>query len=217
MILNIAPLSATELQLLLSAMKLANLDEKVSQAEAIAIEQRMRSYIAARRRNRVAFARWNRWGDAGKMELAALRKIWADAGEFGIRAVVDGRSFPFVLCPIPILSLPLKKPMAIISDRSDLFNWLFARAVANSQRLLFVKCKLCRKVGLRRRARVKTDYCSTKCQTDAALAKVIGWKKDEADLRVWLTKLPEPRPPKFEWQLDLIEKGYHTVPAKRAN
>jgi|GEM_PF-2632705 len=64
------------------------------------------------------------------------------------------------------IGLPAHKPPVILTDLSDLANWLLARAVANKQHLRFVKCMRedCGKFGLRRRARADSRYCSRSCQ-----------------------------------------------------
>jgi hypothetical protein len=206
MIVKIAPLSASELQLLLGALKAANANEKVSDSELLAFEKKALKYIADRRRNRIGLGARHIWGNAEKMDLAVLRKIWIEAGKGGVGGISEYRSKRGMFCPIPPISLPSKNPMVVVHSRSDFFDWLFARAVANSQWLLFVKCQLCGKVHLRRRARVESRYCTKKCQKAAGLEKILAGA-DQIDFEAWLLKQPETLPGRLQMQLARIEKS----------
>ena len=66
MILKLAPLSASELQLLLDALRLANANEKIPDSEIVSFEKRVLKYIAATRRNRIGFQDRKKWDDAEK-------------------------------------------------------------------------------------------------------------------------------------------------------
>jgi hypothetical protein len=209
MIIKIAPLSASESQLLLGALKAANAHEKVSESELLAFDKKALKYIADRRRNRTVLTDRNTWSDAEKIGVAGLRKIWIEAGKDGMYAISQGRSGRGVFCPIPPISLPSKNPMVIVDSRSHFFDWLFARAVANSQWLLFVKCRLCGKVGLRRRAKVESLYCSTKCQQQASLERMLAGA-DQTDLQAWLVNQPDPLPGRLQMQLARIEESKST-------
>jgi hypothetical protein len=204
--MKIAPLSRGELQLLLGALKAANANEKLSESDLLAFEKKALQYIANRRRNRTVLPKRNTWGDAEKIGVAGLRNIWIDAGQDGITAISQGRKGPGVFCPIPPISLPLKNPMVIVSSRSQFFDWLFARAVANSQWLRFVKCRFCGRVGLRHRAKAENAYCSGKCQRNAGLEKILAGA-DQTDFEAWLVKEPGPLPGRLQMQLARIEKS----------
>jgi hypothetical protein len=121
------------------------------------------------------------WDDAEKMGATAVRNSWAGAGGYAVLVISQGRNRLGAFWPIPPMSLPCKNPFVLVNSRLDFFNWLFARAVANSQWLLFVKCQLCGKVNLRRRARVESLYCTEKCQRDAGMEKLLAGKA-ETDL-----------------------------------
>ena len=206
MIMKITPLSASELRLLLGALKAANASEKVSDSELMAFEKKALKYIADRRRNRIALAARHVWDNTEKMDLAVQRKIWIEAGKDCVRGISEFRSKRGMFCPIPPVSLPLKNPMVIVRSRSDFVDWLFARAVANSQWLLFVKCRLCGKVNLRRRARVESLYCTEKCQQAASLERMLAGA-DQTDFEAWLLKQPEPLPGRLHMQLARVEKS----------
>jgi hypothetical protein len=206
MIMKIARLSASELGLLVGALKAANASEKVSEAELLALEKKALDYIADRQRNRVGLIGGHVWGDARNMGHAVLRKIWMEAGEDEVAWISGRRSEHGVPCPIPPIWLPMKNPMVIVSCRSDFIDWLFARAVANSQWLLFVKCRLCAKINLRRRAKVESAYCSTKCQQQSSREKWFAGN-DHTDFEAWLLKQPEPLPGRLQMQLARIEKS----------
>jgi hypothetical protein len=212
MIMQIPPLSASELRLLLGALKAANASEKVSESELLELEKNALDYIADRRRNRIGLVGGHVWGDAEKIGHAVLRNIWIDAGKEEVGWISGRRSEHGVPCPIPPIWLPLKNPMVIVSCRSDFIDWLFARAVANSQWLLFVKCRLCAKINLRRRAKVESAYCSTKCQQQANREKWFEGN-EHVDFEAWLLKQPEPLPARLQMQLARIEKS-KSVPRK---
>src|SRR6202041_2802761 len=181
MILKLAPLSASELQVLLDALRLANANKKIPNSEIVSFEKRVLKYMAATRRNRIGFQDQKKWEDEKKRGPAAVRNSWAAAGGYAVLVISQGRNRLGAFWPIPPISLPSKNPFVLVNSRLDFFNWLFARAVANSQWLLFVKCQLCGKVNLRRRARVESLYCTEKCQRDAGMEKLLAGKA-ETDL-----------------------------------
>jgi hypothetical protein len=205
MILKLAPLLTSELKLLADALRLANTSEKIPDSEILDFEKQALGYIAATRRNRIGFQGRKIWDSAEKMGTAAVRASWAAAGRNALWIISQGRNPVGVFCPIPPISLPSKNPIVLVGSRSDFFDWLFARAVANSQWLGFVKCKLCGKIKLRRRARVGSTYCSPKCQRDAGIERLLAGK-DETDLEKWLVNLPKPLPARFKMQAARLEK-----------
>jgi hypothetical protein len=142
--------------------------------------------------------------------LVQVRKIWIEAGKGCVRRISEFRSKRGMFCPIPPVSLPSKNPMVIVDSRSDFIDWLFARAVANSQWLLFVKCRLCGKVNLRCRARVESLYCTKKCQQAAGLEKILAGA-NQTDFEAWLLKQPEPLPGRLQMQLARIENSKETL------
>lgn len=108
----------------------------------------------------------------GKIPSDGQIVVQCSAAQRSIASIVVGQreigGFFFTLT----IGLPARKPPVILTDLSDLANWLLARAVANRQHLRFVKCvrEDCGKFGLRRRARADSKYCSRACQiADTAL------------------------------------------------
>lgn len=106
-----------------------------------------------------------------KKEILAnrLRAKWRDAKAPLRQVIADKRDEPGFYCWLPPILLPAKEPIVLIYRLRDLVYWFLARAVANRQHLLFVRCQHCEKFGLRKRGRQDTKYCSSACQLNANL------------------------------------------------
>lgn len=104
------------------------------------------------------------------MNERALTNSWRRA-QNPLRQVIDEqRDVRLWGCWIPQIALPAKKAKVVISRPEDLAQWFLARAVQNRQHLRFVKCKQCRKFGLRIRAKLNLKYCKD-CENLASLEK----------------------------------------------
>jgi hypothetical protein len=100
--------------------------------------------------------------------LAGMQAQWSAARLPLIQAVVNLRDKPgnFVHLPF-IVGLPAHYPAVLINDATDLVGWMIARGMANHQLGRLVLCQLCRKFGLRDRAKRDAHFCSLEHQKQA--------------------------------------------------
>ena len=71
----------------------------------------------------------------------------------------------FVHAP-SIIGVPAHRPPVLLNEPADLVNWLVLRGFANGQLARFVRCDLCMKFGLRKRAKKQARFCSSRCQIE---------------------------------------------------
>lgn len=98
---------------------------------------------------------------------AAVMSGWSHARKPAISAALVARKTPrsFVHAP-SIIGVPAHRPPVLLNEPTDLVNWLVLRGFANGQMARFVRCKRCRKFGLRERAKQDAQFCTSACQIE---------------------------------------------------
>jgi hypothetical protein len=92
---------------------------------------------------------------------------WSRARIPAVSSVSEARksSRSFVHAPC-IIGVPAHRPPVLLNEPADLVNWLVLRGFANGQMARFVLCELCKKFGLRERAKKQARFCSPECQIE---------------------------------------------------
>lgn len=163
--ITLAPLSKKELDFVLEILNLET--HKPEGPKALANIEGKTAEYSVRAYGKYLPRGTKVWVNAdGDEPLHSLRNRWALAQQTFHSAIVDQRNRSGLFCHLPAIGLPVVKPPALIRDPEDLSLWLVARAVANGQHRLFVKCarKECGRFGRRKRARASSRYCSEECR-----------------------------------------------------
>ncbi len=100
-------------------------------------------------------------------KIGSVITNWSHARIPVVKAVLAAHESPrsFVHAP-SIIGVPAHRSPILMNEPADLVNWLVFRGFANGQMARFVLCELCKKFGLRKRAKKQARFCSSHCQIE---------------------------------------------------